>query len=90
MMGESQNEVSAFAGAVKAALASHKLAEYPTDFELLEAAEAEVERLTALGDAMCAGARNTDYAMLHEACSAWEQRDMKGGGAMTTEVGASK
>ena len=50
----------------------------------------EVERLTALGDAMCAGARNTDYAMLHEACSAWEQRDMKGGGAMTTEVGASK
>ena len=70
---------------------------YPTDYERLEATEArekmlrkEVERLSALGDAMCAGARNTDYAMLHEACSAWEQRDMKGGDAMTTEVGASK
>ena len=33
-----------------------------------------IERLTALGDAMCTAARNTDYAMLHEACSAWEQR----------------
>jgi len=47
---------------------------YPTDFELLEAAEAEVERLTALGDAMCTAARDTDYAMLHEACAKWEAR----------------
>ena len=34
----------------------------------------EVERLTALGDAMCTAARNTDYAMLHEACAKWEAR----------------
>jgi hypothetical protein len=38
------------------------------------AAEAEVERLTALGDAMCAAALDEDYAMLHEACAKWEGR----------------
>jgi hypothetical protein len=36
--------------------------------------QAEVERLTALGDAMCTAARDTDYAMLHEACDKWEGR----------------